>query len=176
MQNGQRKWAAESQAKAVAVVAELQGRIDAAKEQYEVLKKCGLEREAKASVLPKLQRLEAEKLQLMNKIDEERREGAKALLMCFCSADFACESAYGFADTLNRISYGMYGKGNSFSDDICKVAKSFNRLVCVIDSERNDALSTFYADMAEECTAAASEAVSRVIDRYMDTDQGRKYF
>ena len=176
MRNGQRKWAAESQEKAVAVVVELQGRIEAAKEQYEVLKRCGLEREAKAHVLPRLRDLETQKLYMINEIDEERREGAKALLMCFCSADFACESAYGFAETLNRISYGLYGKKNSFSDDICKVAKNFNQLVCVIDSEHNDALSTFYADMAEECTAAAREAVSRVIDKYMDTDQGRKYF
>lgn len=176
MRNGQRKWAAESQAKGVAVVAELQGLIEAAKEQYDVLNRCGLEREAKAKILPKIQKLETEKLQLMDAIDKDRRDGAKALLMCFCASDLACECADDFADTLNKISYGMYGKDNSFSDDLRKIADNFNKMVCVIDSERNDALSTFYADMAEECVAAAKEAVESVIDKYMNTADGRKYF
>ena len=78
----ERKWASECQIEGVEIVAGLQQKIKLAKEQYDVLKKCGLDREAKA-MLPKIQELEAQKLRLVEEIDRNRLIGAKALLMCF---------------------------------------------------------------------------------------------
>lgn len=176
MQKGEKRWAAQSQIKAVEVVAELQGRIESVKEQYDVLKKCGLEKEAKAKVLPKIHELEKKKLQLMEEINKDRLSGAKTLLMCLCSADLACECADDFADNLNKISYGLYGKNNSFSDDLRKIAMNFNKMVCVIDNEQNLAMSEYYLDMADECIAAAKQAVSQVIEKFMKTKNGEKYF
>ena len=42
----ERKWASECQIDGVEIVAGLQQKIKLAKEQYDVLKKCGLDREA----------------------------------------------------------------------------------------------------------------------------------
>ena len=110
----ERKWASECQLEGVEIVAGLQKRIKLAKEQHDVLKKCGLEREAKA-LLPKIQELEAQKLRLVEEIDRNRIVGAKALLMCFCAADVCTVCADDFADVEHRISYGRIGKDNDFS-------------------------------------------------------------
>ena len=93
----ERKWASECQIEGVEIVEGLQQKIKRAKEQYDVLKKCGLDREAKA-ILPKIQELEAQKLRLMEEIDRNRLIGAKALLMCFCAADVCTVCADDFAD------------------------------------------------------------------------------
>ena len=81
----ERKWASECQIEGVEIVSGLQQKIKLAKEQHDVLKKCGLDREAKA-LLPKIQELEAQKLRLVEEIDRNRLIGAKSLLMCFCAA------------------------------------------------------------------------------------------
>ena len=44
----ERKWASECQIEGVEIVAGLQEKIKLAKEQHDVLKKCGLDSEAKA--------------------------------------------------------------------------------------------------------------------------------
>ena len=107
------KWASECQIEGVEIVSGLQQKIKLAKEQYDVLKKCGLDREAKA-ILPKIQELEAQKLRLVEEIDRNRLIGAKALLMCFCAADVCTVCADDFADVEPRISYGRIGKDNAF--------------------------------------------------------------
>ena len=93
----ERKWASECQLEGVEIVEGLQQKIKLAKEQYDVLKKCGLDREAKA-MLPKMRELEAQKLRLVEEIDRNRLSGAKALLMCFCAADVCTVCADYFAD------------------------------------------------------------------------------
>lgn len=172
----ERKWAAESQVRAVARVTAIEGKIRLANEQYGVLKKCGLEREARASILPKIQELERQKLQLIEETDRQRRRGARQLLVCFCAADLATEAADDFADTLHEISWGGVPDDNDFSALLRKVAQNMNSVVCTIDKGGSEPLSYFYADMAEECVTAAKKAVGEVIDKWMDTPKGRKYF
>ena len=55
----ERKWASECQIEGVEIVAGLQQKIKLAKEQYDVLKKSGLDREASA-MLPKIEGLGAQ--------------------------------------------------------------------------------------------------------------------
>ena len=69
----ERKWASECQIEGVEIVEGLQQKIKLAKEQHDVLKKCGLDREAKA-ILPKIQEIEAQKLRLMEEIDRNRKK------------------------------------------------------------------------------------------------------
>lgn len=172
----ERKWASECQLEGVEIVAGLQHRIKLAKEQYDVLKKCGLEREAKASVLPKIQELEAQKLRLVEEIDKNRIIGAKALLMCFCAADVCTVCADDFADVEHKISYGRIGKDNDLSAMMRGLASDFNRAVCIIDTGGSEPLSYYYADMAEVLVKRVKAVMSETIEEFMNTEKGRQYF
>lgn len=171
----ERKWASEAQIVGVEKVNTLAYQIKLAKEQYDVLKKCGLDREAKA-LLPKMRELEAQKLRLVEEIDKNRIIGAKALLMCFCAADVCTVCADDFADIEHKISYGMIGKDNDFSAMMRGLASDFNRAVCMIDTGGSEPLSYYYADMAEELVQRVKTVMSETIEEFMNTEKGRQYF
>lgn len=160
----ERKWANEAQIVGVEKVNTLECKIKLAKEQHDVLKKCGLDREAKV-LLPKIQELEAQKLRLVEEIDRNRIIGAKALLMCFCAADVE-----------HRISYGRIGKDNDFSAMMRGLASDFNKAVCMIDTCGSEPLSYYYADMAEELVKRVKAVMSETIEEFMNTEKGRQYF
>ena len=171
----ERKWASECQIEGVEIVAGLQQKIKLAKEQYDVLKKCGLDREAK-ELLPKIQELEAQKLRLVEEIDRNRLIGAKALLMCFCAADVCTVCADDFADVEHKISYGRIGKDNDFSAMMRGLASDFNKAVCMIDAGGSEPLSYYYADMADELVKRVKAVMEQTITEYMNTEKGRQYF
>lgn len=171
----ERKWASECQIEGVEIVAGLQQKIKLAKEQHDVLKKCGLDREAKA-LLPKIQELESQKLRLIEEIDRNRLIGAKALLMCFCAADVCTVCADDFADVEHRISYGRIGKDNDFSAMMRGLASDFNKAVCMIDTGGSEPLSYYYADMADELVKRVKAVMEQTITEYMNTEKGRQYF
>ena len=171
----ERKWASECQIEGVEIVEGLQQKIKLAKEQYDVLKKCGLDREAKA-ILPKIQELEAQKLRLVEEIDRNRLIGAKALLMCFCAAGVVTGFADDFADGDHRISYGRIGKDNDFAAMMRGLASDFNKAVCMIVTGGSEPLSYYYADMAEELVKRVKAVMEQTITEYMNTEKGRQYF
>lgn len=145
-------------------------------EQYNVLKKCGLEKEAIDNVLPKIRDLEMKRKDLRAKLIADRLRGAKMLLMCLCGADLCTELADDFSAIIKEISYGVNNNRNDFSNMLSDVATKMNEVVQLIDEPQNHALSQYYSEMAEEATSAAREAIAKVVDKWMDTDRGKRYF
>ena len=173
----ERKWASVSQEKGVNRVKEIEALIAIKQEHYDVLKRSGLEREAKKKILPEIANLNKKKLELIEEIDINRRKATKQLLKCLCSADLATVCADEFAEIYEQISYGTIKKeDNSASKMLNDIAKQFNDFVCIIDKGGNDAVSYYYADMAEECISEANKAIDSVVEKWMKTKKGEQYF
>lgn len=149
--------------------------LDTLRTQKDVLLKCGLAKEAKA-VVAKINELEVERRRLEDRLNDERREMAKAMLVCFAACDLATTAADVFADTMHRLSHGLYKPNNSFSESIREQANSFNKLVQTIDEGGHEPLSLFYADMAEEVNAKVLPIMQQVINDYCNSPLGKRYF
>lgn len=169
-------YASDVQFVGVAVVQELQEQINKANEAYSQLVKCGLKKEAEQHILPKIRQLEKNKLTLKDEIKKNQRLGAKALLMCFTIADLAADFSDNFSKLIHEISYGVESKRNEFGDMLLKASEDFGKIVEYIDEQGNLQTSQYYADMAEECKEAARIAMIDVIDKWMATKQGERYF
>lgn len=149
--------------------------IDTMRSQKDVLLKCGLVKEAKA-LQERINEAEANRRQLEDTINEERRQMAQAMLLCFASCDIATTCADIFAEQMHSLSHGYYKKENDFSKSIAEQAQSFNRLVQTIDEGEHEPLSLFYADMAEAITNKVIPIIQEIIKDYCNTSLGRRYF
>lgn len=174
--NGERKYAAESQRKRVIAIQALDQKIKLANEQYGVLKRCGLEREADEHIKPEIEKMNVAREELVKQTDADRKRCARRLLMCFCGADVLTQLADDFADTLSEISLGDIENDNEFSGMMRGVAKTANDALLMIDKVNNEAVSQYYADMAEECVDAAKKAINDVVEKWCETHKGQQYF
>ncbi|MGN1386431.1 MAG: hypothetical protein ACI4XS_07505 [Bacillus sp. (in: firmicutes)] len=146
-------------------------------EKYDVLKRCGLEDRAIEHIQPKIDEAKRRRDDLIKEINRNKAIATKKLLMCLCAADLATYLADDFADTTEKISYGLKKKEqNSFAQQLRILAEQFNKVVCHIDGIGNEAMSMFYADMAEECVDASTNVISDIVDRYMNTERGERYW
>lgn len=172
----ERRWASEMQTKGVNRVKALEAKISIKQEQYDVVKKFGFKDSAK-ELLDEIHELNHAKLKLIEEIDRNRRKATKQLLKCLCVADIATVYADKFAEMCEFISYGEVKKDNNApAKMLSDIAQKFNDFVCIIDNQRNEALSLFYADMAEECISEANKAIDNVVDKWMRTKKGQEYF
>lgn len=145
------------------------------REQKQILLRCNLDREAKALQL-KINALEHERQDFEDRLNEERKEMAKAILGCLVGCDFVTLSADRFADTTHRLSRGLYGADNKFSQDIRKQADEFNKIVQLIDQGGNDVAAMYYSDMAEDINKEMFALVDRKIKEWMEKGKGKMYF
>lgn len=146
-------------------------------QKYDVLKRCGLEDKAKEHIKPRIDEATKRRDDLIREIQRNKAIATKKLLMCLCAADLATYLADDFADTTEQISYGLKKKEqNSFAQELRILAEQFNKVVCHIDGIGNEAMSMYYADMAEECVDACKEAIDKIVERYMNTERGERYW
>lgn len=143
--------------------------------QKEVLVKCGLVKEAKA-LQAKINDAEITRRRIEDTANEERKEMARAMLLCFASCDLATIVADMFGEDMHRLTLGHYKKDNDFSKSIREQANSFNKLVQTIDEGEHEPLSMFYADMADEICTKVLPVMQEVIKKWCDTPKGQRYF
>ena len=165
------------QRKGVEQYEKLKSKLEQHREGYDVLKRCGREKEAKKEVLPIIEALQYDIMQLEREMHRNRVEAIKHLLKCLVSADLCTVFADNFGEVVQCISYGSMSKeNNNVKNQLDILAKQFNRVVCGIDNPGNEALSLFYSDMAEECVNECDKVITGIIERWMDTEKGRQYF
>lgn len=119
---------------------------------------------------------EMERKNLELQLNEERREMAFTMLVCLAACDVATVCAEDLAATMHRVSKGIVGTTNDFSEAVKEQAKSFNILVQSVDEGGNLALSNYYADIAEEVIAKVKPVMMSVIREHHNTARGRRYF
>lgn len=165
----------KAQVKDVAKLDELTREINNGWHLYNLMCKAGNKEDAENNIKPNINKKVLERQRLELQIHERCREGTSALLMTLCGCELMTDLADYFGYKMNDISKGDIKKKNAFSEQCKILAKEFNRVVCHIDGV-NDAMSNFYADMAEEAVKAAKDAMQGVVDKYMNTEKGRQYF
>lgn len=119
---------------------------------------------------------ECERKLLELELDEERREMARALLVCLCACDLATSAADHFAEVLHRTSHGICGAENDFSEAVREQAESFNKLVQSVDEGGNLPLSLMYSDIAEEVVDKVLPIIKDIVRDFHNTEKGRRYF
>lgn len=149
--------------------------LDKLREQKRVLQQCGLDAEAK-----KVQRIinekENDRRAYEDQLNEERKIMAKQLLVCFAVCDIATSAADKFGALAHKLSRGLYGNRNNFTDDIKKQAEAWNKIVQIIDSGGNMKAAMLYADMAEEVCDRVFPVIEDVINKYINSPKGKQYF
>lgn len=148
-------------------------------EQMEVLKKCGLEKEAK-KILPKYNEL-VERFQSLKEVArEQRRKSAQALIVCLIAADLATLAADQFGEIVEEVNCGMTKADNDFVKLIKKnaedSAKHWNDVVVLLDEAGNIPLSQFYSDFSEQITDELLPNLNeKVWDIMTNTTKGRNW-
>lgn len=149
-------------------------------EHIDLLKRCGLDKEAK-KLLPKYNEMVAQIKALDDVVKEQQRKSAQALLVCFVCADLATIAADVFADVCDEVNCGMNKADNDFvrlmKFNAETSAKRWNEVVQLFDEGAdNMKLSMFYADFSEAITDKVLPIVQDAVwDVMTNTEQGRKW-
>lgn len=143
--------------------------------QMDVLKRCGLEKEAEAHLLPKLNDWIKKREKYLKGLNEDRRAGAFALIMCLTAANLCTILCDKFNGVIHYISMGTES-GTALSQQLDEQAEAFNKLVRLIEDACDYRMEAYYAKMIDDAEEAAEDAMRAVIRKYMDTDSGVRYF
>lgn len=145
----------------------------------EVLKRSGLDKEAKR-LQPKYNSLVMQVKELTEQIEEDRRRSAQALLVCFVVADLATIAAEQFGEICEEVNQGYSVNDNEFVKMMkyhAEVsAKRWNKVVQIFDEGvQRDNVSMFYADFSEEITDKILPLLNDSVKAVMDTEKGKKW-
>lgn len=160
--------------------AKLHEQMKKVREDMDVLKRCGLDKEAKA-LLPKYNGMVERMRRLEDETHEQQRKSAQALLVCFVAADLATLAADRFAEVCREVNFGMNDADNSFvrlmKSQAEESAKKWNKIVQIFDEGAADIrLSQFYSDFSEAITDKVLPMMQdAVLDVMTNTEQGRKW-
>lgn len=148
-------------------------------EHIDVLRRSGLDKEAKR-LLPKYNEIVAKIKALDGDAVEQRRRTAHALLVCFVVADLATVAADQFESVVKQECLGLTQADNEFVKLMRfhaeTSAKRWNELVVIFDEgAQNERLSTYYADFSEEITDKVLPIVNDAVSDVMNTEKGRKW-
>ncbi|MSS16835.1 hypothetical protein [Sodaliphilus pleomorphus] len=148
-------------------------------ERMEVLKRAGLDKEARR-LLNEYNQLVTRDKELDGIIEEQRRRCSRALLVCFVVADLATLAADQFGDVCKEVNCGMNSADNEFvrlmKFNADTSAKRWNELVQIFDKGvRSEIIGTFYADFSEAITDKLLPLLNEEVQNVMDTKQGRKW-
>lgn len=141
----------------------------------DVFEKSGLT-DAGKEMQRKINEKEIERKRLELKLNDERIEMSRALLVCLAACDVATSAADFFAEVMHRTSHGIYGADNDFSQQVREQANAFNKIVQNVDEGGNYALSMFYSDIADEVVEKVLPIIKEIVDKYHKTEKGRRYF
>lgn len=147
--------------------------------QMDVLKRSGLDKEYKR-LLPQYNSLVMQVKELDEKIEEDRRRSAHALLVCFVTADLATLAADQFGKVCDEVNQGSSPNDNEFVKMMkyhAEVsAKRWNKVVQVFDEGvQRDNVSMFYAEFSEQITDKILPLLNDSVKAVMDTEKGKKW-
>lgn len=145
------------------------------REMQSILQNSGLDVEAKR-LDEQINAKEMERKELELRLDAERREMSYAMLLCFCACDIATTCADEFGVVMKRVTKGIYGTDNDFTEAVKEQAESFNKIVQSVDEGGNYALSMFYSDIAEAVNERVLPIMKEIVKDYHNTKLGRRYF
>ena len=160
--------------------AQVQSSIQRLDEQMNVLKRSGLDKEAK-KLLGKYNELVWRLKELDEERNEQRRKTAHALLVCFVCADLAGIAADQFNDVCKETCFGGTKSDNDFvklmKDNADKAIKMWEDVVKIFDEGVNDfTLGTFYAEFSEDITDKVLPLINNgVLDVMKNTEKGKKW-
>lgn len=150
-------------------------KIDQASKQHDIFKRSGLQ-DAANKALEVMRDLQRQRHELEKRLEDERRQMSACVLTVLASCDLMCSVADGFAEDMHRLSHGYYANNNSLAAEARAHATSFNKLVQSVDIVGNERMSMFYADMAEEVIEAVTPKIKEIVQKYMESEKGRRYF
>lgn len=147
------------------------------KVQRDVLRDSGLDREA-----DRIERLMREQNKTIDNIKDEIYEARKQLvrhmLLAFAAADIATTAADKLAEAFDAHTVGCDNKGGkALADIIRNQANEWNECVQMIDGDGvsgNERVSMYYSDLAEEVVATVIPQVLTIVDKYMETEKGKR--
>lgn len=159
--------------------AKVQAEMKRLHEQMEVLKRSGLDKEAKR-LLPKYNSLVMQVKELGEQIEADRRRSAQALLVCFVAADLATLAADQFGKVCDEVNQGSSPNDNEFVKMMkyhAEVsAERWNKVVQVFDEGvQKDNVSMFYAEFSEQITDKILPMLNDSVKAVMETEKGKKW-
>lgn len=148
-------------------------------ERMEVLKRSGLEKEAKR-LLKQYNSLVIQVKELGEQIEADRRRSAHALLVCFVVADLATIAADQFGAVCEEVNQGYSVNDNEFVKMMkyhAEVsAQRWNKVVQIFDEGvQRDNVSMFYAEFSEKITDSILPMLNERVKEVMDTKEGKKW-
>lgn len=155
--------------------AKLAERLRLAREQQNVLKNCGLNKEAK--------KMDAVITELVRGIDAkvteaqiQRRALIREMLLCFAAGDIATTCADNMGEIFKELTFGSDQDGGKSLAKLFRMqADEWNRCVQMVDGmSGNENVSMLYADMAEEIVATVLPVMAKVVEKYMNTEKGKR--
>ena len=147
------------------------------KVQRDVLRDSGLDREA-----DRIERLMRDQNKTIDSIKDEIYEARKQLvrhmLLCFAAGDIATSIADRMAEAFDEHTVGCDNKGGKALADIIRhQADEWNECVQMIDGDGvsgNERVPMYYSDLAEEVVATVIPQVLGIVDKYMETEKGKR--
>lgn len=155
-----------------ALIADEKKRLEA---QRDVLQRAGLEQEAK-KIQKKINECVIKFKQAKEKAKQQRLVLVREMLLCFAGADIATECADKVSYAFDDVTYGQEKEdGNAFAKLFRLQAKELNKCVQLVDGQcGDDRVSYLYADMSEEINEKIIPIMYEIIDRYMNSEKGKK--
>lgn len=155
-----------------ALIADEKKRLEKIRETF---KDCGLDKEA-YNIQKEINKCVDKQAKTMKKAKQQRLVLVRAMLLCFAGADIATECADKVAYAFDDVTYGQEKEdGNAFAKLFQLQAKELNKCVQLVDGQCGDErVSYLYADMSEEINEKIIPIMYEIIDRYMNSEKGKK--
>lgn len=141
----------------------------------DTFKDCGLEKEA-FRIQQDINKVVQKQKVVKEKAKQQRLVLVRAMLICFAAADIATVCSDKVSEAFDKVSYGQENSdGHAFAELFRLQANELNKCVQLVDGQCNDdRVSYFYADMAEEVVDEVLPIMYKIVDKYMDSEKGKK--
>lgn len=143
--------------------------------QRDILKDCGLDKEA-YNIQQKINECVMMQKKAKDKAKQQRLMLVKEMLLCFAAADFATECSDKVAEVFDKVTYGEEkSNGHDFAKLFRMQAEQLNQCVQLVDGQCGDErVSYLYADMAEEVVNELMPIAYKIIGKWMNSEQGKR--
>lgn len=146
-------------------------------QQRDVLRDCGLEREAgivEGKIREQNHRIDHLKAEVL----EARKQLVRHMLLCFSAGDIATTIADRMAEVFDNLTDGIDNRGgNDLATIFRKQADAWNQCVQMVDGDGehgNQRVSMYYSEIAEEICEAVIPQILAIIDRHMASERGKR--
>lgn len=171
--NTERKVKKMRESKKMVQAQKLSQRIRLLGDNYDVLRRSGLEKSPTArDLLQTRNALVYDRDKLVKEDTEDRRMSARLLLQCLAMCDALTVAVEMFRDHLIKVYENVSDAENDFAALLWSVAKEAGDVVTMIDKAGDFNMSMNYAAMADEVTEAVLVAAYDVVHKHYEADNG----